>query len=148
MTAENYEKYERYKELHERLTKALRNEFWLEACMIEYAIIEDRSSAILFYGRVCENAFSNNKKLGNKLNSIEHQIGKAHPIISKKVDPALIAKLKTWKERRNDLVHRACTLYSEEQAKNIALEGNDLIKKLQNDSAKVKRAARKMEVDS
>ena len=141
----NHEKQERYKRLHEKLSKALKNEFWFEACMIEYAIIEDRTSAILHYCKICKDAYSSNKKLGNKLNSIELQIGKKHPIISKKVDPTLISSLKDWKERRNDLVHRACSLYEENLAAEVAIEGDSLIKRLKNDSEKVKRAAKKPE---
>ena len=139
----NYEKQDRYKRLHEQLTKAIKNEFWFEACMIEYAILEDRTSAILYYGKVCGDAYSSRKKLGNKLNSIEYQIGKKHPIISKKVDPNLISQLKEWKEKRNDLVHRACVSYEEERAAAVAMEGIILIRRLQNDSAKVTRAAKK-----
>ena len=144
MTGKNYEKQERYKCLHEKLTKALKNEFWFEACMIEYAIIEDRTSAILFYCNICKDPYGDNKKLANKLNSIELQIGKNHPIISKKVDPKLIDELREWKDRRNNLVHQACSSYEEEEAEKIALEGRKLVDRLQNDSAKVTRAARKM----
>lgn len=144
MTEKNYEKQERYKCLHEKLTKAIKNKFWFEACMIEYAIIEDRTSAILFYCNICKDPYGSNKRLANKLNSIELQIGKGHPIISKKVDLKLIGELREWKERRNDLVHKACSCYEEKEAEEVALQGNELIRRLQNDSAKVTRAARKM----
>lgn len=81
----NQEKEATYKILKVKLNVALRNEFWFEACMIEYAIIEDRTSSILEHSGVCKNAYDESKKLSNKLNSIEHQIGKGHPIISRKV---------------------------------------------------------------
>lgn len=140
----NYEKQERYALLKERLKKALANEFWLEASMIEYSIIEDRTSSILFYADVCKDPYGANKKLSNKLASIEHQIGKAHPIISKKVNRDTIEQIRGWKDRRNDFVHRSCTMYNEELARDLALEGSMLVKTLSNDSAKVSRLAKKM----
>lgn len=137
----NVEKQENYIKLKGRLAKAMKNGFWFEACMIEYAIIEDRTSSILHYSGVCENAYSSSKKLSNKLNSIEHQIGKGHCIISKKVNKDTISQIKAWKDTRNDLVHRACVLYDYDLSKKIALEGNELVKAISNDSAKVTRYA-------
>lgn len=141
----NYEKQERYTILMGKLKKAISNQFWFEASMIEYAIIEDRTSSILQYSKVCKDAYDSDHKLGNKLNSIEHQIGKKHPIISKKVNINTIREIRTWKDDRNDMVHRACILYNEEMAQDIALKGNELVKRINNDSAKVTRQAIKME---
>ncbi len=44
---DGYEKQELYARLKGKLKRALAAEFWYEACMIEYAIIEDRTSSIL-----------------------------------------------------------------------------------------------------
>ncbi|MBQ0040814.1 MAG: hypothetical protein KBS56_02155 [Clostridiales bacterium] len=140
---QNKAKQDTYAILISKLNKAIKNEFWFEACLIEYAIIEDRTSSILDKARVCENAYSDSKLLGKKLNSIEYQIEKGHPIISKKVDLKLIQDIKKWKDERNDLVHRACTMFDEEKAKNISVHGKELVRKLINDSAKVSRLAKK-----
>lgn len=78
----NKEKRETYIELKTRLKKALSSGFWLEACMIEYAIIEDRTASILMHGGITDKGWE--KKLSNKLNSIENQLGKKHPILRKK----------------------------------------------------------------
>ena len=51
--------------------------------MIEYAIIEDRTASILLHAGITDKGWE--RKLSNKLNSIDLQIGKKHPIISKKV---------------------------------------------------------------
>ena len=135
---DNYDKQETYAHLKTKLKKAINSSFYFEAVMIEYAIIEDRTSSILDHGKVCDDAFSTNKKLGNKLNSIEHQIGKKHPVISKKVNPELIAMIKVWKDKRNDYVHRAASMkYDDERLKEIAEEGNELVRRLINDSRKV-----------
>ena len=142
----NYEKQERYRELKAKLKKAMADEFWLEACMIEYAIIEDRTSSILFYSGVSKNAYDSNKKLSNKLNSIELQIGKKHPVISKKVAPEIIQAIRDWKELRNQFVHKSCAMYDEEKAKVLAVKGKELVDLIANDSDKVRRLAEKLGV--
>ena len=139
------DKQEVYATLKIRLNSALRSEFWFEACMIEYAIIEDRTSSILDKARVCKDAYSSDRPLKNKLNSIENQIGKKHPIISKKVSGETVSALKSWRERRNDIVHRACNKpYNDSQLKDFALEGKELVRTISNDSQKVTRLAKKL----
>ena len=141
---DNTQKADTYRMLKVRLKKALASAFWFEALMIEYAIIEDRTSSILEYGKVCKDPYSANKLLTNKLRSIKLQIEKGHPVLSRKVDSQLIDDILTWKEERNTLVHRSCnSVYSEELAKEIAESGNDLVRRLDNDSRKVRNACRK-----
>lgn len=142
--SKNIEKQERYIILKSKLKKAMTIECWFEACMIEYAIIEDRTSSILYHAGICENAYSSSKKLSNKLSSIEYQIGKEHAIISKKVNKEIIEQIRCWKDKRNDFVHRSCVLFDEEKAKEVAQEGLILVNKISNDSAKVMRAAEKV----
>ena len=134
----NEQKAENYRILKTRLKKALASEFWFEACMIEYAIIEDRASSILDHCSVCKNAYDSGKLLTNKLRSIENQIGKGHPVISKKIDMDLIREILIWKDERNEVVHRACNhVYDEDKVKSIAEQGNELVRRLINDSRKV-----------
>ena len=145
----NMEKYHTYKALNERLNKAIKNEFWFEACMIEYAIVEDRTSSILAHTEICKNPYSESKKLANKLNAIIYQIGKKHPVISKKADKALYEELLVWKDKRNEIVHRACTrVYDTEEVKTVALLGKELVKRLCNDSGKISRLAEKLKSES
>ena len=135
------EKHEVYVKLKTRLKKALASEFWLEACMIEYAIIEDRTASILFHAGITENGWD--KKLSNKLNSIEYQIGKNHPIISKKVSGDTIRDIRKWKELRNEAVHRACiTKYDENYLRSIAEQGKELVDRITNDARKVSNAGK------
>ena len=138
----NEEKRETYIGLKTRLKKALVSGFWLEACMIEYAIIEDRTASILLHGGITDKVWE--KKLSNKLNSIEHQIGKKHPIISKKVSVETIREIREWKDQRNEAVHRACiTVYDENAFRSIAENGKMLMDKISNDAQKVMRAEKK-----
>ncbi len=140
----NEEKQEAYVKLKTRLKKALSSGFWLEACMIEYAIIEDRTASILLHAGITDKGWE--KKLSNKLNSIELQIGKGHPIISKKVSLENIHAIREWKEQRNDAVHRACIIkYDEEAFRRLAENGKLLMENISNDAQKVSRADKKKE---
>ena len=134
------EKQDRYTTLKVKLKKAVTLGFWLEACMIEYAMIEDRTSSILYYAGISSREKAYEKQLQNKLKSIEYQIGKKHPIISKKVNSETIRQLLIWKDSRNELVHKACRVYDEEAAKTIAEEGRILLERINSDSRKVKKA--------
>lgn len=137
------EKQQAFAGLKVRLKTALSSGFWLEACMIEYAIIEDRTASILLHAGITDKGWE--KKLYNKLNSIEHQIGKQHPIISKKVSADTIQGIREWKDLRNEAVHRACiTKYDEEAFRSLAESGKELMDKISNDAQKVARAEKKM----
>lgn len=144
INANNHEKQSAYARLKKRLKIALSYGFWFEACMIEYAIIEDRTRSILYYAGIVKDASS--KKLENKLNSIEHQIGKKHPIIYKKVSPENISAIRKWKEVRNTITHKIFNNpYDEELIKELAIEGEKLVDKISNDAKKVKRLAIKID---
>lgn len=134
----NEEKRETYAALKVKLKRALANSFWFEACMLEYAIIEDRTSSILARCNICKNPYSADKKLLNKLQSILNQIGKKHPIISKTTDRSMIEEIIQWRETRNDIVHRACIRqYDETEMEMVAKQGAELAKKIDNVSKKV-----------
>ena len=63
--SKNTGKQERYALLCEKLNKAIKNEFWMEACMIEYAIIEDRTQSILYHAGIYKDNDENKHKLSN-----------------------------------------------------------------------------------
>ncbi len=141
----NYSKQKRYKDLTGRLTKAIKNGFWLEACMIEYGILEDRTSAILYYAKVGRDPFSEKKGLKDKLKTIQEQIEKGHAIIGTCVKTETIESCMNWKYERDRLVHQACKIYSEEIAKDAAVLGQWLVKQLSKESQKVRRCSEKEE---
>ena len=146
-TITNQEKRQVYAELKSKLKLALNKEFYFEAVMLEYAIVEDRTASVLFHSGVCKNPYDSSKKLSNKLNSIELQIGKRHPVISKKFDASLIAEIRNWKDERNDFVHRACIrAYDQEELKSLAEWGNEIVRKLDNAARRVKAYADKLSV--
>jgi hypothetical protein len=134
----NNEKQEAYASLKGKLKVALKYEFWFEACMIEYAIIEDRTASILAHVGTCRNPYE--KKLSNKLNAIEQLIGKRHPIISKKVKPEELSQVRTWKEKRNALTHSFFKIqYGDSDLKNIALEGKIAMDAISNAAQRVSK---------
>jgi len=136
------EKRKLYATLKTRLKIAIEKEFYFEAIMLEYAIVEDRAASILLHTNVCKNPYD--KKLSNKLNSIQHQYGKKHPIISKKFDISLIERIKVWKEKRNDSVHRSCSQpYDPEQLKELVQEGREIVRLLENCARRIITAASK-----
>lgn len=126
---DNQLKYENYGEQMRRLKSALHSGFFLEAIFIEYAIIEDRLESALRHA----GAFNPNKQktITSKLTKLEklceNRMGEARKYFS----PELIASIRTWKERRNPLVHELMKQRAtSEDFESVALEGQALVKTL------------------
>ena len=114
--------------------------------MIEYAIMEDRTASILLHAGITDKGWE--RKLSNKLNSIDLQIGKKHPIISTKVSADTIQEIREWKDMRNEAVHRACiTIYDDEAFHSLAERGKELMDKISNDAQQVSRAEKKIKTE-
>ena len=138
------EKQQVYARLKANLKRALAGRFWMEATMIEYNIIEDRTASILQHAGITNKA--GKKSLSNKLNSIELQLGKRHPIISLCVMPETIEDIRAWKGKRNAAVHKACSrIYHEDTFRTLAEEGKELADRISNESQRVKRAIERRE---
>ena len=121
----NYEKRDRYAELNETLRKALEQEFYYEAIFIEHAILEDRVISLFKHANL-DMPF----QLGAKLEKLKtNQIFK-DDYISKHIDMELLDKINTWREKRNKMVHNLIeSSFASEDIKEIAQEGNEIIKK-------------------
>lgn len=139
--AENMLKYANYKEQHERLSKALKHNFYLEAIFIEYAIIEDRLSSILRY----EGNTINSK---NGFVSIEKKINKVRAISENKTGlaikyftPNFLDTIESWKNRRNPLIHALMKQQlTTEELLDLATDGQAIVKELSRLSQNYKRA--------
>ena len=135
---DNNQKYNTYKQLKVNLKKAISAKFWFEACMIEYAIIEDRVSSILIHTGVCGDS-ANKKRMSDKLKKIDKQIEKGNNIISKKVDKDITERIRIWSKTRNDIVHRACvSVLDENELQDMVLEGNEIVRLITNNARRVK----------
>lgn len=138
----NYEKNLRYRSLHEALTRALKSGFYYEAIFIEYAIMEDRTDSILSHANVT----LKKSTLYNKINAIQSKKIFKDKYIEKHLNSELLTRVDNWRNKRNDLIHDLVTIpYSNEEIKNIALEGNEIVKKLSNKSTLVNRYLDKMQ---
>lgn len=121
----NYEKRDRYAELNETLRKALEQEFYYEAIFIEHAILEDRVISLFKHANL-DTPF----QLGAKLEKLKtNQIFKDE-YISKHIDMELLDKINNWRDKRNKMVHNLIeSSFASEDIKEIAQEGNEIIKK-------------------
>ena len=135
----NYKKYEKYKNLMGKLEKAKKNEFYYEAIFIEYAIIEDITESLLSHAKL-KTTDSNEKEysLNIKLKKIKGSEKFNQRYIKKHISNDLIENIFNWKNKRNKLIHSLISCkYSDEEIKNIALEGYYIVKKLNNKSTLV-----------
>ena len=134
------EKYESYKEQHDRLKKAMKHGFFFEAIVIEYAILEDRTESILRY----EGNSINSKKhvtIEAKINKIETIAREKKGLAKRYFQPELIAAMREWKEKRNGLIHALMKhSVTQEELRTIALEGEALVKEVSRLSQNYKRA--------
>lgn len=134
------QKNERYKDLMSKLKKSMNNEFYYEAIFIEYAILEDRTESLLRHANI-DTYDKNGEKLTlyKKLKAIENNNRfRKDRYVLRHINGELINKLHLWKNKRNDLIHDLIkTKYNNIDIKNIALEGFELVKKLNNKSTLV-----------
>ena len=140
--SENMQKYYNYKEQFRRLNKAMRAGFYLEAMFIEYAILEDRTTAVLRY----EN--NSIKPRGDRLPSIDAKLKKIKTIAREKkglpkryFKDELIDQILVWKEERNRMIHALLKQQlTTEKLIQLAEEGKALAEELRNKSGNYKKA--------
>ena len=102
----NEDKYNNYRTQMGRLKRALKLQFYLEAMFIEYAIIEDRTEAILRYEnhsiKVREGKFVS---LNHKIKRILILTKEEKSLLNKYIKPEVLLEISEWKEDRNELIH-------------------------------------------
>lgn len=139
--AENMLKYANYKEQHERLTKALKHNFYLEAIFIEYAIIEDRLTSILRYEGNTINSRNGYVSIEKKINKVRAISGESKGLAVKYFAPDFLDSIETWKNRRNPLIHALMKQQlTTEGLWELAIEGQTIVKELSRLSQNYKRA--------
>ncbi len=131
---DKYLKNEKYKYLMEKLNKAIKNEFYYEAIFIIYAIMEDRTESLLKHANLKAKDLTLNEKLKKIQNSKVFQ----KSYVLKHLDDNLINSIYSWKHKRNTLIHDLIKANaSEDEIKKIALDGLEIIKRLNNKSTLV-----------
>lgn len=143
---DNMIKFFNYQEQVKRLSLALRNEFYVEAIAIEYAMIEDRIHSILTHS-----GFSivdkNNKKYSinkniNKLKSNKYFTEKE---MRKRLPLDLLDEIKEWKDKRNIIIHDLLKQeFQPDEFKELAIQGNELRKQIDNKSKLIKKYNEKL----
>ena len=133
---DKYKKNEKYKDLMEKLNKSIKNEFFYEAIFIEYAILEDRTESLLRHAKINEK----NSTITLKINKIKTNKIFKDKYINKHLSIELLDKIIKWKNKRNELIHDLIkTKYTNNQIESIALEGYEIVKKVNNKSTLVNK---------
>lgn len=133
------QKYETYKIQISRLNKALKAEFYLEAVLIEYAILEDRLESALRHA----DAFVPDKQRGiqKKIMKLRKLCENKRGLARRYFSEDLLSKVTDWKDRRNPLVHELMVQNADDmRLKEFALEGKELVRTLDSKVACFKRA--------
>lgn len=137
------EKYDNYRAQFGRLNKALKNEFYLEAIFIEYAILEDRTESVLRHAGLWEAYLGNRSQasISTKLTFIKKRaVAKSssfHPYFSDN----LLDQLRDWKNKRNPLIHDLLNQkLGPDELEELALEGSRLVRILRTRATKHNRA--------
>ena len=125
----------------EKLTKAVRNEFYYEAIFIEYAILEDRTESLLRHASYkTKNIDGNNISLYEKINKINLCSKFNDKYIKKHITIDFMNKIDNWRKKRNKLIHDLINCsYKDEHVKIIADEGYEIVKKMNSKTTMVNK---------
>ena len=132
----------KYGELMGKLKNSIENEFYYESIFIEYAILEDRTDSLLKHSKISKyDEYGKEMNLNSKLKTIEHSSKfNNDDYVKEHITYTLLSKLHDWKNRRNVLIHNLVeTKYNNEDIKKIALEGYELIRKLNSKSTLINK---------
>lgn len=144
----NQLKYENYKAQVRQLNKALANGFNLESIFIEYAILEDRTESILRHGGLWDAYLKKQKDrdptINSKITYIRKRIDSGDKILKKYFSDDLLEQILLWKDERNRLIHSLLKQQIEQnEVRELAEQGNELVKKLRTKSSSYNRAVEK-----
>jgi hypothetical protein len=143
----NYVKQEIYANMKENLKKAMRAGFYYEAIFIEYAIIEDRCASLLKHADVkCIDSKGYELKLASKLNKLRGNPKFVVPYVRKRIPLEFIDRIDLWKKQRDIFIHSLAKIpYDDENVMQVATEGNEIVRILDNKSKSINRFFDKQE---
>ena len=142
--ADNMQKYANYKEQRGRLKRALKEQYYLEAIAIEYAIIEDRIESVLRHSGVYHPDKHN--MLNKKLNKLSEMQRNKKGLVRRYFSEELIGQIHDWKNERNPMTHALLNLklHTEDLA-DIAQRGEKLVKAVSNKTSLYNKALAKQQ---
>ena len=129
--APNMLKYHNYRTQFTRLNKALREEFYLEAIFIAYAIMEDRTESILRHTGKWE-AYEKSRKghnitIDSKIRYIQKMAEQKKSLPNRYLADGTLQRILEWKEERNRMVHALLKqAVSDEELAALATTGKEL----------------------
>lgn len=135
---DNMQKYANYKEQMERLNRALKEHFYLEAMFIEYAVMEDRCESILTHAGVFRP--DRHFTIIKKIRRIE-ALTQSNMLAAKYFSKELLERMIVWKDQRNAFIHALMKqTFTGDDLEAIVVEGQAIIKTLCSKSTSYKRA--------
>lgn len=146
--APNMQKYRNYQTQFTRLNKALKEEFYLEAIFIAYAIIEDRTESILRHLGRWE-AYEKSRKgrsltIDSKIRTIQKLAERKDSLEHRYLADGTLQRILEWKEERNRMIHALMKQKLEpDELKNLAENGKALAANLRTKVTYLNRAIEK-----
>ena len=142
---ENQLKYENYKEQFKRRNRALAIGFNLEAMFIEYAFLEDRTESILRHAGQWDTYIKSRKgrepNIDSKIKYIQKRAENKKDVLHKYFSDELFARILSWKEERNRLIHALLKQrLAHNEVNDLAAQGNELVKTLRTRAGNYNRA--------
>lgn len=130
----NFEKYDIYKSMKINLKKAITSGFYYEAIFIEYAIIEDRCTSLLKHAGVKYlDSKEHEIKISEKLKKLRGNPAFDNNYVRKRLTLEFLQEIEVWKRNRDQLIHALAKVpYDNEQIKEIALNGQEIVRILDN----------------
>ena len=148
--APNVQKYQNYRNQFTRLNKALREEFYLEAIFIAYAIMEDRTESILRHTGKWE-AYEKSRKgrnqtIDSKIRYIQKMAEAKKSLENRYLADGTLQQILEWKEERNRMVHALLKqAVTAEELAALAQTGSDLARRLRTNVTNLNRAIKRQE---
>lgn len=142
------QKYLNFKAQFGRLNRALKNEFYLEAIFIEYAIIEDRTESALRHAELWDAYLKRRGKnmvtITSKIKFIQEKSKNEAYLLHNYFSGELWSQILAWKDKRNPLIHELLNQkLGPDDLKNLAEEGAQLARTLRDKVGYHKRAMAK-----
>ena len=144
----NMQKFHNYRNQFSRLDKALKEEFYLEAIFIAYAIIEDRTESILRHTGKWE-AYEKSRRgrgatLDSKITYIQKMAEEKKSLCNQYLADGTLQQIREWKEERNRMIHALLKQnLSDGELAALAQAGSDLAKNLRTKTGNLNRAIQK-----
>ena len=138
---DKHKKRDKYSDLMLKLKNSIEDKFYYEAIFIIYAVLEDRTESLLKHAHINISKNDNQKlSLSEKLDKIRNSNPFQDEYIKKHLTSEMINQIYDWKNKRNLLMHNLINLeYCNYEIEELALDGYELIKKLNNKSTIVNK---------